>query len=60
MATKMTRDQNPFTDPRDANLAAAWDYGHPIGKRRERILIALFAIGLIVIAVSAAGVWRFS
>jgi hypothetical protein len=52
----MTHDQNPFTDPRDANLAAAWAYGHPIGKRRERILIALFAVALIVIALA----WRFS
>jgi len=48
----MSRLKNPFTDPRDANLAAAWDYGHPIGKRRERILIAVFAIGLIVIAAA--------
>lgn len=48
--------RNPFTDPRDANLAAAWEYGTAIGKRRERVLIAMFAIGLAVVVVA----WWFT
>ena len=54
--TPMSRETNPFTDPRDANLAAAWEYGRPIGKRREYILTAL--IVAVIIMVTAA--WWFA
>jgi hypothetical protein len=43
-------EKNPFTNPRDANLAAAWEYGSKIGKRRERILIALCFMVAAVLA----------
>ena len=47
------REQNPFTDPRDANLAAAWEYGTAIGRRRERILIAeaVVVIGVALLVI---------
>lgn len=49
------REQNPFTDPRDANLAEAWEHGTAIGRRRERILIAEAAvvIGLAALIIGA-------
>lgn len=48
------KEANPFTNPRDANLAAAWVYGSKIGKRRERILLALggFVGGFILFALA--------
>lgn len=46
--------QNPFTNPRDANLAAAWEHGTAIGKRRERILSVLL---IIFVGIAVAGWW---
>ena len=31
------KEANPFTNPRDANLAAAWEYGSKIGKRAPEV-----------------------
>jgi hypothetical protein len=45
-------EANPFTDPRDANLAAAWEYGSKIGKRRERILLTVFLFAAVVFALA--------
>ena len=56
------KEANPFTNPRDANLAAAWEYGSKIGKRRERILLMLggFIVALFALATCATAPVSFA